>query len=252
MVDLTRDKDGRTRARLLDLVPGRSGTVYADWLHDRGDPFRKRVEIATLDPFHGYKNAIDDQLADAVRGARRVPRREARHPGCRRGPSPRPARHPRPPRPRPATRCTGSATSCAPVQEHLTERQTDTASTKPRRRRPTRRSVGRLAMRPTRPLRLPPAQTRRPGRRLAEKILASFPSCPIPEIARLGRTLRTWRDAFLGYFTTSGANNGGTEAIKCRRRHLIAYADVWVMPTVGKSSLVNVGCVGGVVGIVAA
>ena len=51
------------------------------------------------------------------------------------------------------------------------------------------------------------------GRRVAEKILASFPSCPIPEIARLGRTLNRWRDAFLGYFTTSGANNSGTEAI---------------------------------------
>ena len=51
------------------------------------------------------------------------------------------------------------------------------------------------------------------GRRVAEKILASFPSCPIPEIARLGRTLNRWRDAFLGYFTTGGANNGGTEAI---------------------------------------
>jgi hypothetical protein len=51
------------------------------------------------------------------------------------------------------------------------------------------------------------------GRRIAEKVLASFPSCPIPEIARLGRTLNQWRDAFLGYFTTSGANNGGTEAI---------------------------------------
>ena len=37
MVDLTRDKDGRTRARLLDLVPGRSGTVYKDWLKARGE-----------------------------------------------------------------------------------------------------------------------------------------------------------------------------------------------------------------------
>ena len=51
------------------------------------------------------------------------------------------------------------------------------------------------------------------GRRIAEKILASFPSCPIPEIARLDRTLNQWRDTFLGYFTTSGANNSGTEAI---------------------------------------
>ena len=32
MVDLTRDAKGRTRARLLDLVPGRSGKAYTDWL----------------------------------------------------------------------------------------------------------------------------------------------------------------------------------------------------------------------------
>ena len=65
MVDLTRDKDGHVRARLLDLVPGRSGEAYKTWLRDRGDTFRKSVEVATLDPFHGYKNAIDDQLQDA-------------------------------------------------------------------------------------------------------------------------------------------------------------------------------------------
>ena len=51
------------------------------------------------------------------------------------------------------------------------------------------------------------------GRRLATKIITSFPSCPIPEIARLGRTLKKWRTAFLGYFTTAGASNGGTEAV---------------------------------------
>lgn len=31
--------------------------------------------------------------------------------------------------------------------------------------------------------------TRAHGRRIAERVLASFPSCPIPEIARLGRAL---------------------------------------------------------------
>ena len=66
MVDLTRDEHGRTRARLLDLVPGRSGKTYADWLDQRGEAFRNRVQVATLDPFHGYKNAIDDQLDDAI------------------------------------------------------------------------------------------------------------------------------------------------------------------------------------------
>lgn len=67
MVDLTRDpQTGKTKARLLDLVPGRTGNAYRDWLKDRGDSFRTRVQVATLDPFHGYKNAIDDQLEDAT------------------------------------------------------------------------------------------------------------------------------------------------------------------------------------------
>nr|WP_311201123.1 transposase [Brachybacterium paraconglomeratum] len=52
MVDLTRGP--HPTARLLDLVPGRSGSAYRDWLDERGEEFRKRVEIATLDPFQGY------------------------------------------------------------------------------------------------------------------------------------------------------------------------------------------------------
>ncbi len=51
------------------------------------------------------------------------------------------------------------------------------------------------------------------GQRIAEKVLATFPTCPIPEIKRLGKTLKQWREAFLSYFDTSSANNGGTEAI---------------------------------------
>jgi len=48
---------------------------------------------------------------------------------------------------------------------------------------------------------------------IAEKVLDSFPTYPIPEIKRLGRTLKQWRAAFLAYFDTGRANNGGTEAI---------------------------------------
>jgi len=66
MVDLTRDLHGRVHARLLDLVVGRSGRAYADWLTARGEQFRTGVQVATLDPFHGYKNAIDEQLEDAT------------------------------------------------------------------------------------------------------------------------------------------------------------------------------------------
>ena len=51
------------------------------------------------------------------------------------------------------------------------------------------------------------------GRQLAEQLIATLPSCPIPETARLGKTLRRWRTAFLAYFDTDGASNGGTQAI---------------------------------------
>jgi len=38
-------------------------------------------------------------------------------------------------------------------------------------------------------------------------------SCPIAEVARLGRTLRAWRQQILAYFHTRRVSNGGTEAI---------------------------------------
>jgi transposase len=44
-------------------------------------------------------------------------------------------------------------------------------------------------------------------------VIASFPTCPIPEVARLGRTLRSWKQQVLAYFAGKGVSNGGTEAI---------------------------------------
>ena len=49
------------------------------------------------------------------------------------------------------------------------------------------------------------------GRRLAAHLIQRLPACPIPEIARLGRTLRKWKDAFLAYFDTAGASNAPPE-----------------------------------------
>ena len=66
MVDLTRDQDGCLHARLLDVVPGRSGTAYAGWLKQQTEEFIDGIEHAALDPFRGYANAIRDELPDAV------------------------------------------------------------------------------------------------------------------------------------------------------------------------------------------
>lgn len=51
------------------------------------------------------------------------------------------------------------------------------------------------------------------GRKLAEVVLDSFPSWPIPKIARLRRTLTQWRDAQPAYLTASQPSAGGTEAV---------------------------------------
>ena len=51
------------------------------------------------------------------------------------------------------------------------------------------------------------------GRRLVACLIERLPACPIPEIARLGRTLRKWKDALDAYFDTGGASNGSTEVI---------------------------------------
>jgi len=44
-------------------------------------------------------------------------------------------------------------------------------------------------------------------------VIATFPTCPIAEIARPGRTLRAWKTQVLACFNTDGVSNGGTEAI---------------------------------------
>jgi transposase len=51
------------------------------------------------------------------------------------------------------------------------------------------------------------------GRAIAERVIDSFPTCPIPEVARLGRTLRQWRSHVLARFDTHRISNGGTEAV---------------------------------------
>jgi transposase len=62
IVDLT---PGRP-ARLLDVVPGRSGTVYGNWIAQRDQQWRDRVRVAALDPFRGYLNALRTHLPDAT------------------------------------------------------------------------------------------------------------------------------------------------------------------------------------------
>ncbi len=211
LVDLTRDEHGTVRARLLDLVPGRSGAVYIDWLKQKGHAFRAGIEVATLDPFHGYKNAIDDQLEDAVAVLdafhvvklgtqavddvrRRVQQEITGHRGRKGDP------------------LYGIRTILRCGVEQLTDRQQQRLAKAIAA--DERHDEVHVAWQCAQQLRSVYHQDKpTTGRRIAEQIIASFPTCPIPEIARLGRTLKQWKTQFLAYFDTGGASNGGTEAI---------------------------------------
>jgi transposase len=214
MVDLTRDAHGCLHARLLDAVEGRSGTVYADWLKNQaaeGVDVRVTVEHAALDPFRGYANAIRDELPDAVavldafhvvklggQALDEVRRRVQQATLGRRGHKHDPLYRIR------RTLLTG--------EEHLTDRQ--------HQRLDKYLPVGdphgevELAWRIYQAVRaIYHAANPQTGARLADKLIDTLHTCPVPELARLGRTLRRWREQILAYFATGGVNNGGTEAI---------------------------------------
>lgn len=161
------------RARLVDLVPGRSGKAYSGWLKERGEVSRGAVEVATLKLFHGYTNAIDERLEDATAvldafhivklGTQAVdePRRRAQqetrgHWGRGKRPAPRHPHHPA-------------------VREREPHRPA-TRSARPghRRRRTPRRGLRRLAL--WQQLRAAcKAQDPVNGRRIAERLLAGRP-----------------------------------------------------------------------------
>ena len=215
MVDLSLhpDRTGElvVRARLLDLVPGRSGETYKTWLKDRGEAFRATVQVATLDPFHGYKNAIDDQLQDArsvldafhvVKLAtqvvddvrRRVQQEIHGHRGRKNDPLYR------------------IRNILRSGRENLTDRQharLEQAWAADERHLEV--EVAWLCAQQVRDCYHQDSHAA--GRAIAEKVLTTFLTCPMPEVKRLGKTLTTWRREFLSYFDTGGASNGGTEAV---------------------------------------
>jgi len=55
------------RSRLLDVVPGRSGSVLAQWIGAQPEPWRNQITVAALDPFRGYPSALRTALPEATR-----------------------------------------------------------------------------------------------------------------------------------------------------------------------------------------
>jgi transposase len=198
------------RARLLDVVEGRSGSVLSGWVSARDQAWRDGIGVAALDPFRGYATALHTTLPDAVRVLdafhvvklgfdavdavrRRVQQETTGHRGrkhdplfgirrlLRRGVD----RH--------------SERSWPRMLAGLDAGDDD-------------QQIGRTWI-AAQELRLLYRETTRAG--AERRLLAWFTQVAeheIPELVRLARTLDAWRPELFAYFDTGGVSNGPTEA----------------------------------------
>jgi transposase len=200
--------------RLLDVVEGRSGTVLAAWLADRDQAWRAGITTASLDPFRGYATALGSQLPGAVRVLdpfhvvrlalaavddvrRRVQQAQTGHRGR-----------------------TGD-----PLYgiRRVLRRRVDRLSVKARARLETGLVAGdpggevtiawTIAQQVMALYQLDdPAQ----ARARAAELMTALRTCPIPELARLGRTLHIWRDELVAHFDHPSVSNGPTENLNLK------------------------------------
>jgi transposase len=66
IIDLTPVLEGTGRARLLDMVAGRSAAALRSWLANQSPQFRDQIEVVAMDGFGGYKTATTEVLPEAT------------------------------------------------------------------------------------------------------------------------------------------------------------------------------------------
>ena len=201
-------------ARLLDVVPGRSGRVLGTWLADRDAAWRAGIVTASLDPFRGYATALGAHLPDVTRVLdpfhvvklaltcidevrRRVQQDTLGHRGFAGDPLFRTRR--------------------------LLRRRADRLSDRQRARITAALDAGDphnevtaawlIAQQIMAAYANPDRGT---GRGAAERAITAARSCPVPEINRLGRTLNNWRTEYLARFDQPQVSNGPTENLNLK------------------------------------
>jgi transposase len=202
------------RARLLEIAQGRCAAALADWLAARDQAWKQRVGTASLDPFRGYSTALAAQLPEAIRVL------DPFH-------------------------VTRLGLACVDevrrrVQQEQTGHRGRAGDPLYGIRRVLRRRVDRLSANARGRLEAglvsgdPDGQTALAwavaqdlmalyqhadpelARHHAETLIVDLRGCPIPELARLGRTLHAWRDEFLAHFDHPAVSNGPTESLNLK------------------------------------
>jgi len=220
IIDLTPIREGTGPSRLLDMVEGRSKKVFKQWLADRPQAWRDRVEVVAMDGFTGFKTAAAEELPDAV--AVMDPFHVVRLAGdaldhCRRRVQQDLQGH----RGRKGDPLFTSRRTLHTGADLLTDKQCArlTALFAAEEHIEVEATWG-IYQRMITAYREP---DRKQGRDLMTKLIESVSHgvpAALTELRRLGRTLTNRAADVLAYFDRPGTSNGPTEAINGRLEHL--------------------------------
>jgi len=236
IIDLTPVRSGTGPARLLDMLEGRSKQAFKQWLADRPQAWRDRVEVVAMDGFTGFKTAAAEELPDAV--AVMDPFHVVRLAGdaldqCRRRVQQDTCGH----RGRKGDPLYAARRTLHTGTDLLTDKQKDrlAALFKGDQHVEVEATWG-IYQRMITAYREPDrARARELMSRLIESVSHSAPTA-LTELHRLGRTLKQRADV-LAYFDRPGTSNGPTEAINGRLEHLQGSALGFRNLTIARSLL---------------
>jgi transposase len=207
----------------LDVVQGRSGTVLGGWLVSRDEDWRAGIVTASLDPFRGYATALSNHLPAAVRvldpfhlvklallGVDRVRRRVQQDTLGHRGLSNDPLYRAR--------------RILRRRHDRLTDRQSARLRAALTAGDPND-EVSAAWLFAQRLMHAYANPDRAAGKSAAERVIIMAKTFPVPEIARLGRTLTVWRTEFLARFDHPDVSNGPTENLNLKVKNTNASPD---------------------------
>ena len=224
IVDLTSVRDGTGTARLLDMVQGRSKAVFKTWLAERDEQWKQGIEVVAMDGFTGFKTAAAEELPAAVEvldpfhvvklgsdALDKTRQRVQREQHGRRGR-----------KDDPLYQCRRTLTVGLDL---ATEKQKDKLetlfATKTHEQVQLVWSVYQKMVDAYRQLK--PEIGRWAMEQLIKDIGTKVPK-GLPELKKLGGTLRRRKADILAYFDHVGSSNGPTEALNGRLEHLRGIA----------------------------
>jgi transposase len=220
IIDLTAVRAGKGPARLLDMVPGRSKAVFKTWLNKHPTDWKNGIEVVAMDGFTGFKTAAAEAIpaatavmdpfhvvhlaSGALTDCRQRVQRETLHRRGRKGDPLYGVRH---------TLLTGAdllidkqrarlETVFDPLEHAALEATWDAYQDVIAAYRHKDRAEGKKLMQAA-----------------ITRLTTNLPT-ELPELRKLGRTLKRRAVDILAYFDHPRTSNGPTEAINGRLEHL--------------------------------